>query len=123
MKIKDVQEILKAELLCGDSCVDNDVEGYFACDLISEMLLHMKPSSLLVTSLLNAHVVHTAHVMDVSGVVFVAGKKPDETIIANARQNAIPLLSTSYLMYESCGKLYVSGIGISLENTDPVSGD
>jgi predicted transcriptional regulator len=121
MKIKDVQEILEAELLCGDDCLDNDVGGYFACDLISEMLLHIKPSSLLVTSLLNAHVVHTAHVMDASGVVFVGGKKPDETIIANARLNVIPLLSTSCLIYECCGRLYASSA--VQENIDPLNGD
>jgi len=73
------------------------------------MLLHIKPCSLLVTSLLNAHVVHTAHVMDASGVVFVGGKKPDETIIANAKLNKIPLLSTSHLIFECCGRLFTRG--------------
>jgi len=110
MKIRDVQEILEAELLCGDDCLDMEIRGCFACDLISEMLLHIKPSSLLVTSLLNAHVVHTANVMDASGVVFVGGKKPDESVIANARLNGIPLLSTSYLIYECCGKLFTNSM-------------
>jgi predicted transcriptional regulator len=111
MKIKDVQEILEAQLLCGDDCLDHEIKDCFACDLISEMLLHIKPCSLLVTSLLNAHVVHTAHVMDASGVVFVAGKKPDETIIANAQMNGIPLLTTNLLIFEVCGRLYTSGVG------------
>jgi len=110
MKIRDVQEILEAQLLCGDDCLDYEIKGCFACDLISEMLLHIKPCSLLVTSLLNAHVIHTAHVMDVSGVVFVGGKIPNETIIANARLNRIPVLSTSHLIFECCGRLFTRGL-------------
>jgi predicted transcriptional regulator len=118
MKIRDIQEILKAQLLCGDDCLDHEIRGCFACDLISEMLLHIKPCSLLVTSLLNAHVVHTANVMDVCGVVFVGGKKPDEAIIANAKQKGIPLLSTPLLIYECCGRLFTSGV--HMEDINPI---
>jgi len=110
MKIKDVQEILEAKILCGDDCLDQEIGGCFACDLISEMLLHIKPGSLLVTSLMDAHVVHTAHVMDASGVVFTGGKKPDEAIIANARSNNIPLFSTTFLIFECCGLLFSRGL-------------
>jgi predicted transcriptional regulator len=121
MKINDIKEILEAKLLCGDECLDHEVRGCFACDLISEMLLHLKPGSLLVTSLLSAHVVHAAHVMDASGVVFVGGKRPDETIIANASLNGIPLLSTSLLIFECCGRLF-SG-GVQQDHINPFSGD
>ncbi len=121
MNIRDIKEILEAQLLCGDDCIEHEVRGCFACDLISEMLLHIKPGSLLVTSLLNAHVVHTAHVMDASGVVFAGGKKPNETILANAHQNGIPILSTSLLIFEICGRLFVNGV--HQDNLTPVSGD
>jgi len=110
MKIREIKEILEAQLLCGDDCLDFEIRGCFACDLISEMLLHIKPDSLLVTSLLSAHVVHTAHVMDAGGVVFAGGKKPNETILANARQNGIPILSTSLLIFDCCGRLFTSGV-------------
>ena len=121
MRIRDIQEIIEAQLLSGDDCLDHEVKDCFACDLISEMLLHLKPGSLLVTSLLNAHVVHTAHVMDASGVVFAGGKKPNETIIANAQQNGIPILSTSLLIYECCGRLFLRGV--HQEDRNRVSGD
>jgi predicted transcriptional regulator len=121
MKINDIKEILEAQLLCGDDCLDHEVTGCFACDLISEMLLHIKPGSLLVTSLFNAHVVHTAHVMDASGVVFAGGKKPNETILANAQQNGIPILSTSLLIFECCGRLFTEGM--RQDTTTQVSGD
>jgi hypothetical protein len=110
MRIRDIQEILEAPLLCGDDCLGHEARGCFAGCLISEMLLHIKPHSLLVTSLLNAHVIHTAHVMDASGVVFVGGKLPDEAMIANAKLNGIPVLSTSLLMFDCCARLYIKGL-------------
>jgi predicted transcriptional regulator len=110
MKLKDVQKILDAELLCGEDCLEREVRASFACDLISEMLLYVTPHSLLITSLMNAHVVHTAQVMDASGVIFVGGKKPDKTVIKNARMNGVPLLSTPHLIFECCGRLFLNGI-------------
>ncbi len=110
MKLKDIVKILDAEVICGEDCLDREVRACFACDLISEMLLYVTPRSLLITSLMNAHVIHTAEVMDASGVIFVGGKKPDKTAIKNARMNNVPLLSTPHLIFECCGRLFLNGI-------------
>ena len=110
MKLNEVQQILEAEVLCGGDCLEREVTTCFACDLISEMLLYVKPQSLLITSLINAHVIHTAQVMDASGVIFVGGKKPDEGVIKNGALNNVPLLTTPYLLFESCGLLFSNGI-------------
>ena len=110
MKLRDIKNILNAEVLCGEDQLDIDVTTGFACDLISEMLLYVSANTLLVTSLTNAHVLHTAQVMDAVGVVFVGGKKPDEITIRNSALNNITLLSTPHLIFECCGMLFKSGI-------------
>ncbi len=110
MTLKEVQEILDAEVLCGHQFLDKDVETAFACDLISEMLAFAGSRTLLVTSLTNAHVIHTAEVMDAVGVVFVGGKRPNADIITNVNHANIPLLSTPFLIYKCSGLLYGCGI-------------
>jgi len=110
MTLKEVQEILDAEVLCGEQSLDRPVTTAFACDLISEMLAFAGSQTLLITSLTNPHVIHTAEVMDAVGVVFVGGKKPSEDIITNVNRAKIPLLSTPYLIYKCAGLLYVNGI-------------
>jgi predicted transcriptional regulator len=110
MKLSEVQKILDAVILCGDDLLHKDVHTCFACDLISEMLLYVTPKTLVITSLTNIHVVHTAHVMDAVAVVFVGGKKPDSTVIANSEMSDIPLLTTNHLIFECCGRLYAKGI-------------
>jgi predicted transcriptional regulator len=110
MILREVKKILDAEVLCGESLLDLKVKTCFACDLISEMLIYVNPSTLLITSLTNAHIIHTAQVMDAVAVVFVGGKKPDEAIIKNAELSNIPLFSTPHLIFECCGLLFGNGI-------------
>jgi predicted transcriptional regulator len=110
MKLSDIQNILEAEVLCGNDLLHKDVHSVFACDLISEMLLYVTPKTLVITSLTNIHVVHTAHVMDAVGVVFVGGKIPDSTVITNSEMSDIPLFTTNHLIFECCGRLYAHGM-------------
>jgi predicted transcriptional regulator len=110
MTLKEAREILDAKVLCGHQFLDREVETAFACDLISEMLAFAGSQTLLITSLTNPHVIHTAEVMDAIGVIFTGGKKPSEDIINNVNHANIPLLSTPFLIYKCSGLLYVSGI-------------
>ena len=110
MTLKEVQTILDAEVLCGDQFLDRRVDTAFACDLISEMLAYAGSQTLLITSLTNPHVIHTAEVMDAVGVVFVGGKKPTEDIINKVNNANIPLLTTPFLLYKCSGLLYCNGI-------------
>ncbi len=111
MTLKEVQELLEAQVLCGnDDCLKRGVLVCFACDLISEMLLYLKPHSLLITSLTNAHVIHAAQVMDAKAVLFVGGRRPDESVVRSGELNKIPLLTTTLLTFDCCGRLYQKGI-------------
>jgi hypothetical protein len=110
MTLRDIRDILQAEVLCGHDLLDRDVDIAFACDLISEMLAFAGSHSLLITSLTNPHVLHTAEVMDAVGVVFVCDRKPDEAIIEKASYDNLPLLSTPFLTFKSCGLLFANGV-------------
>ena len=110
MTLKEVQDILNAEVICGEHLLDREVKTAFACDLISEMLSFASSDTLLITSLTNPHVIHTAEVMDAIGVVFVGGKKPSEDIINNLDHGNIPLLSTPLLIFNACGLLFSNGV-------------
>ena len=111
MILKEVQELLEAEVLCGDDeCLKRDVRISFACDLVSEMLLYLKPHSLLITSLTNAHVIHAAQVMDANSILFVGGRKPPQAVIDSGASNKIPLLVTQLLTFDCCGRLFEKGV-------------
>jgi predicted transcriptional regulator len=110
MTLREIQTILNAEVLYGEQLLDREVKTGFACDLISDMLAFASSDTLLITTLTNPHVIHTAEVMDAVGVIFVGGKRPDLSVIEQVNGTRIPLLSTELLIFKCCGLLYQNGI-------------
>jgi predicted transcriptional regulator len=110
MTLREIQNILNAEVLYGEQLLDREVTTGFACDLISDMLAFASSNSLLITTLTNPHVIHTAEVMDAVGVVFVGGKKPDLSVIQQGNGSRVPLLTTELLIFKCCGLLYQNGL-------------
>ena len=78
--------------------------------MMSDVLAYVKDQSVLLTGLVNPQVVRTAEMMDMPCVVFVRGKKPDETIVALAKDRGIVLMSTPHRMFTACGLLYQNGL-------------
>jgi predicted transcriptional regulator len=82
---------------------------------MSDVLAFSRAGSLLLTGLATIQTVQTAFIAEISAIVFVRGRKPDQAMIALAQQQGIPLLGTPYSMYEACGILYRSGITSTIE--------
>ena len=111
MKIKDIQHLLDAKLLChGDGNLDKEVTSAFGCDLMSDVLAYVRDQSVLLTGLVNPQVIRTAVMLDMVCVVFVRSKTPTEEILALAKESGIVVMSTAKTLYESCGIIYASGL-------------
>lgn len=110
MKICEVKEILCAEVLCGEKNINKEISYAFGSDLMSDVLAYVKGKTLLLTGLTNQQVVRTAEMADLSVIVFVRGKKPEEEIVQLAMENDMVLLSTKDSMYTASGKLYGNGL-------------
>ena len=110
MKLADVQKMLGSEVICGWEHLDREVVSACGADLMSDVLVHSKEKTLLLTGLTNIQVIRTAEVGDLVGILFVRGKRPGPEVIQMARIKGIPLMVTCLPMYESCGMLYRMGI-------------
>jgi hypothetical protein len=64
----------------------------------------------LMTGLTNPQVVRTAEMAGIVAIVFVRGKLPPPETIALAEEKGIPLLASKYTMYETCGRIYRTGL-------------
>ena len=114
MTLKEVKELLQAEVINGEDCLDLEITFAGGSDLMSDVLAFGKPGLLLLTGLSNSQSVRTANIIDAKAIVYVRGKKPDEMGIEIAREKGIPLLSTKYMMYTACGLLFSHGLpGVS----------
>ncbi len=114
MTLREIKEILEAEILCGEDHLDEKVEFAGGSDMMSDVLAFGKPGILLLTGLTNAQSVRTADIIEAKAIVYVRGKRPDKEGIELARQKGIPILSTHFMMYKTCGLLYKKGLpGVS----------
>lgn len=111
MNLKDIQEILEADILVGDEWLDLEPCSACGSDLLSDVLAFTKERSLLLTGLTNPQVIRTAEMSDLIGIVFVRGKKPETATLELAGIKKIPILATRLPMYEACGRLYQKGLG------------
>ena len=110
MKLKEVRDILNAEVLCGEELLDTEVRSACGSDLMSDVLAYVKNHAMLLTGLVSPQVVRTAEMMDMNCVIFVRGKQPDENILNLARDRDMVVLATKERMYNACGLLYSSGL-------------
>lgn len=113
MKISVIQQLLDAEIICGEDSLDHDVCSACGSDMMSDVLAYVKDQAVLLTGLVNPQVVRTAEMMDMVCIVFVRSKTPTPEMIALARESGMVLMRTKKRMYEACGKLYVGGLGVN----------
>ena len=110
MTIRDIHEILKAEVISGNDRLDTEVHNACGSDMMSDVLAFVKDQSVLLTGLVNTQVVRTADMMDMVCIVFVRGKEPGSEIIELANDRGIVLMKTPMRMFTACGLLYEGGL-------------
>ena len=110
MKIKQIAELLDAELLCGEEALETEVYSACGSDMMSDVLAFVKHQAVLLTGLVNPQVIHTAEMMDMVCIVFVRSKRPTLEMIEIAQESGIVLLASKKRMYDACGTLYINGL-------------
>lgn len=110
MNLQDVQKLLNATVLTGQGLLDRAVETCCGSDLMSDVLAFTKCNTLLCTGLTNLQVVRTADVTDLCAVIIVRGKTPSKDVLEAATESNLPILSTDFSLFDTCGILYGAGI-------------
>ena len=110
MKISTLQELLEADILCGEEYLDKDVHSACGSDMMSDVLAFVKDQAVLLTGLVNLQVIRTAEMMDMICIVFVRSKRPTPEMVEAAKESGIVLLATNKRMYDACGTLFTNGL-------------
>jgi|AGTN01.2.fsa_nt_gi DRTGG domain. len=111
MTIREAAETLGCDVVCGGHNLDKPLVSAFGADLMSDVLTYAAESCLLLTGMVNMHVLRTAQILDVPCVMLVRGKRPTGEMIELAEQTGITLLCCRFTLYEACGRLYAQGLG------------
>jgi serine kinase of HPr protein (carbohydrate metabolism regulator) len=110
MKVKQIAELLNAQIISCSHLSSHEVEVAFASDLMSDVLTLKHDNVMLVTGLANLQTIRTAEMSDICCVIVARGKKITEEMAELAEENQIILLECKYSVFKTCGLLYNAGI-------------
>ena len=89
---------------------DAEVMGAYVSDLLSDVVGNTKPGCVLVTVQVHRNVVAVASLVNLSAVIVTNGRKPEEDVLAAAREHGVTLLSTAATSFTVAGRLYELGV-------------
>ena len=110
MKRSTIMELLDARIICGGDQPDNEILCGCGSDMMSDVLAFTKHDAILLTGLVNNHVLRTAEMLDIQYIMFVRGKVPADDIVEMANDMGMVLMTTDLPMFTACGILYANGL-------------
>jgi serine kinase of HPr protein (carbohydrate metabolism regulator) len=110
MTVREAIQKLELDVLAGGAAADREISGGYASDMLSDVIGHAGAGNVWVTMQTHANVVAVAVLKELSAVIFVNGRKPDEETVAKAKSENVVLLATPLSAFEAAGRLYALGI-------------
>ena len=110
MKIRQIQALTEATIVCGGDRLDHEAQCAFASDLMSDVLTLDCSEVILITGLCNMQTIRTAEMAEVGYILFVRGKKVTPDMVQIAVENNMILMESDHSMYRTVGELYSNGL-------------
>lgn len=111
MKISEIIKELNLTVLSGKDLLEKEIIGGYVSDMLSDVLANSKKGNIWVTLQTHLNIISVASVKELSGIIIVNGRKPDEDSLKKAEDEKIIVLSTDGRSFQIVGKLYELGIG------------
>jgi len=109
MNLKEIIDTIEGELLV-DAPDPVDIRHACCSDLMSDVLMFVKPNMLLITGLTNPQAVRTADMAEAPVIVFARGKYPSRETLALAEQLEIAVVVSAYTMFDTAGRFFEAGL-------------
>jgi predicted transcriptional regulator len=110
MRLSELVEMIEGSILAGADQSDLLIDHAFAADLLSDVLSLTDERTTLITGMVNPQVMRVAEILNITAVIFVRGKVPPPSLVKYAIELSIPLIATKKTMFETCGRMFASGV-------------
>ena len=110
MKLKDIIERLDLKILSGNEHLDRDITRGYASDLMSDVVAHTNKGDLWITLQVHINIVAVAAMKELSAIVLINNRQPEEGTLDTAKGENIPILVSSLPAFELARRLYELGI-------------
>ncbi|MDP2982763.1 MAG: serine kinase [Candidatus Latescibacter sp.] len=116
MNLKEIVDSLHLEVKSGDDRLDTAITGGYVSDLLSDVLAHSREGNIWITLQIHQNIVAVAGTKELSGIILINGRVPEEDTLRKAEEEHIPIMVSSMPAFEVVGRLYA--LGISSTQTD-----
>jgi len=106
MELKTIVETLNLNVETTRGYLSREVSGIYVSDLLSDVLAHAKEDDLWVTLQGHPNIIAVASMKDLSGIVLVNGRTPEDETLRKANEEEIPIMTTEMQTFNRAGKLY-----------------
>ena len=110
MKLNEIAKRLELTVRTASDRLDVEVTGGYASDLLSDVIANAGKGNIWVTLQTHQNVVAVAVLRDLSGIIIVNGRKPEEETLKKAEEEKIPIMVTELPTFELVGRLYKLGV-------------
>ena len=110
MKLETLVDEFGLEVKSAPSALDREIAGAYVSDLLSDVIANAGVGDIWITLQLHVNIVAVASMKELSGIVIVNGRQPEQETMARAETEAIPIMVSRLPAFEIAGKLYQAGL-------------
>ncbi len=110
MKIREIVKACNLQLLTGEKMQDREITGGYVSDLLSDVMAHCKKGAVWITLQAHPNIVAVAVLKEISGIIIVNGRKPENDTITKAETESVTIMSTERSAFDVAGQLYGMGL-------------
>lgn len=104
--LKKLIEELEFKCVTGVNLLDKEPKWAYVSDLLSDVMGKAQPQMIWVTSQIHKNIVAVASLIDLSAIVIVNERKPDEDMLKLAEEEGVVVLTSDKPAFETAGTLY-----------------
>jgi len=110
MTLLSLVEALELEKFSANPDLSGEVTGGYAGDLLSDVLARGEPGMIWVTLQTHPNVAAVASLKELSAVILVGGRRPEERTMEKAEEEGLILLGSPLSTFELAGRIYELGV-------------
>ena len=110
MTLLHITKTFNLQVVCGEEFLDREIANGYAGDLLSDVIANTEEGDLWITLQVHLNIVAVAVMKDLSGIILIGGRKPEEETLVKAQSENMPVLTTPLPAFELAGRLYSLGI-------------
>ena len=110
MTVQELVSKLNLTVKTRGTDLNKEVKGGYASDLLSDVMANCSEGFVWVTLQIHQNIVAVASMKDVSAILLVNNREPDEGTLKKAAEEKITILVSKLPAFELAGRLYNLGI-------------